>query len=183
MGASLQKLVQSIQQTYGDKGQQVIQAKSPAITDLLMSNKPSFNHVLSEAMAAVFSAASSDQFRVQKRLQSNDASVRQISDLSDELLAQAAPAGGVNQNAAMGNLPILNRVPIQIFLDKAVEALDNISQQEFRVNDLIDGFIEGRVNEDQVIIETAKFSLAMSMLTTIIQTSVQTFKEIQQIPV
>ena len=58
-----------------------------------------------------------------------------------------------------------------------------MSQQEFRVNDLMDGFVKGEVSEDEVVLETSKLNLSISMVTTIMQSAVQTFKEIQQIPV
>ena len=180
----LQKMLQTIQQTMGPHRGNAVNAANQLMSNLMSTtNQTSFNQVLSEAMSSVLSAESSDQFRIQKNPRSNAAIAENVSLLQTQLIAQADPGGGVNQNAGEGNLVILNRVPIQMFLDKTIEALDNISKQEFRVNDLMDGFIEGRVSEDEVIVETAKFSLAMSMVTTIIQTSVQTFKEIQQIPV
>ena len=58
-----------------------------------------------------------------------------------------------------------------------------MSKQEARVNDLMDRFIKGTVSEDEVVLETAKLNLSISMVTTIVQSAVQTFKEIQQIPV
>ena len=51
------------------------------------------------------------------------------------------------------------------------------------MNDLIDAFVDGKVSEDEVVLETAKLNLSISMVTTIVQSAVQTFKEIQQIPV
>ena len=90
---------------------------------------------------------------------------------------------GVQGAAADADLAIINRVPLQMFLDKTVESLDLLSKQEFRVNDLIEGFVEGRVSEDEVIVETAKLNLSMQMVTTIVQSAVTAFKEILQIAV
>jgi len=90
---------------------------------------------------------------------------------------------GVVQNAGNANPKDIAIVPLQIFLDNAIRSLQNVSRQEFRVNDLMDGFVKGEVSEDEVVLETAKLNLAVSMVTTIVQSAVQTFKEIQQIPV
>ena len=46
----------------------------------------------------------------------------------------------------------------------------------------MDQFVKGTVSEDEVVLETAKLNLSISMVTTV-QSAVQTFKEIQQIPV
>ena len=74
-------------------------------------------------------------------------------------------------------------MPLQIFLDNAIKSLERVSKQEFRVNNLMDQFVKGEVSEDEVVLETAKLNLSISMVTTIVQSAVQTFKEIQQIPV
>ena len=102
---------------------------------------------------------------------------------SENVFAQEGYVGGVMANAQDAELDQLNTVPLQFFIEKAVVALDDLSQLEFRANDLIDGYIQGTVTEDEVVIETAKLKLAMSMVTNIVQTVVQTFKEIQNIPV
>ena len=90
---------------------------------------------------------------------------------------------GVANNTAQGDPKNLNIVPLQIFLDNAIRALSRVSRQESKVNDLIEQFVEGKVSEDEVVLETTKLNLAISMITTIVQSAVQTFKEIQQIPV
>ena len=73
--------------------------------------------------------------------------------------------------------------PFQLFVDKAVEALENISQLEFRVNDLTEQFIEGRVSIDEVSMEANKLSLAVSFATTVITTASQTLKELTQLAI
>lgn len=74
-------------------------------------------------------------------------------------------------------------VPVQILFNRLIDNLNEISYQEKKVNTLIEGFIIGQVSEDEVVLETAKLNLMMSMITTLVQTGVQTFKEILQIPV
>jgi flagellar hook-basal body complex protein FliE len=73
--------------------------------------------------------------------------------------------------------------PFQIMIDRAVEALENISQMEYRVNDLTEQYIEGRVSIDEVSIEANKLNLAISFATTVISSASQTFKELTQIAV
>lgn len=73
--------------------------------------------------------------------------------------------------------------PFQLFIDKAVDALENISQLEFRVNDLTEQFIEGRVSIDEVSIEANKLNLAVSFATTVISTASQTLKELTQLAI
>ncbi|MGA0241665.1 MAG: hypothetical protein ACO3K7_01545 [Candidatus Marinamargulisbacteria bacterium] len=107
--------------------------------------------------------------------------VMSLEAMDPTYLAQANT--GVAQNAAAANPQSLRVVPLQIFLDNAIKSLQNVSDQEFRMNDLIDGFIKGNVSEDEVVLATAKLNLSISMVTTIVQSAVQTFKEIQQIPV
>lgn len=73
--------------------------------------------------------------------------------------------------------------PFQLFIDKAVDALENISQLEFRVNDLTEQYIEGRVSIDEVSIEANKLNLAVSFATTVISTASQTLKELTQLAI
>ena len=80
----------------------------------------------------------------------------------------------------------LNRLdisPIQLFIDRSVDALEGLSQMESKVNDLIEQFIQGKASIDEVSMETAKLNLAVSFATTVITTATQTFKEILQIPI
>lgn len=141
----------------------------------------SFDRVMSEALAAVHAAEHSDQVKLRKKSREKKGvgTVDQVGE--SPLYAQGVPTG-VQGAAGEGDADNLNKVPLQMFLNKAVLALDNISRQEFRVNNLITDFIEGRVNEDEVVVETAKFNLQMTMIVSIIQTAVQEFKQITQIP-
>jgi flagellar hook-basal body complex protein FliE len=77
----------------------------------------------------------------------------------------------------------LESPPFQIMIDRAVEALENISQMEYRVNDLTEQYIEGKVSIDEVSIEANKLNLAISFATTVISSASQTFKELTQIAV
>ncbi|MCP4049196.1 MAG: hypothetical protein GY730_00605 [bacterium] len=119
-------------------------------------------------------------------------------DISEDLVAQAFPDPATttrraplqprvpleeltaeNVNIATPGTNKLDTTPFQFFMDKAVEALEGVSEIELRVNDLMDKYIEGKVSIEEVSIETAKLTLAISFATTVITQTTQTFKEIQ----
>lgn len=68
-------------------------------------------------------------------------------------------------------------------LDKAVENLNAISAQEVNAEKLISDYIQGKAGLDEVMIEIEKANLSINLALTVINTSVQTFKEIMQMPV
>lgn len=77
----------------------------------------------------------------------------------------------------------LEVTPFQLFIDKAVDSLENVSQMEYRVNDLIEQFIQGKVSIDEVAIETNKLNLAITFMTTVVSSATQTFKELTQMSI
>ena len=140
-----------------------------------------FNAIFKEAAAATASVNENpwiNKKRKKEQLISNESI--SLTEVHKSSLAQLT---GVANNTAQGDPKNLNIVPLQIFLDNAIRALSRVSRQESKVNDLIEQFVEGKVSEDEVVLETTKLNLAISMITTIVQSAVQTFKEIQQIPV
>ena len=148
----------------------------------VLSSLIPFDRFYKEAVSAVHSLESSDQFKLDKKKRINSISDHQKESLiSSDAIAQVPP--GVNQQALQAVPNQVNSTPMQLFFDKTISVLQNVSDREFRMNELMDGFIEGNVSEDEVIIETAKLNLEMSMLVSIIQTSIQEFKGIQQIAV
>ncbi len=74
-------------------------------------------------------------------------------------------------------------VPFQIMIEKAVDSLVEISNMEYRVNDLTQQYIEGKVSVDVVSMEAQKLNLAITFATTLITTVSQTVKELTQIPI
>ncbi len=77
----------------------------------------------------------------------------------------------------------LHVTPFQQFLDQAVEALQGISNIEFKANDLSQQYIEGTASVEDAVFSTSKLNMAMSLATSVVNSSIQTFKEIQQIQV
>jgi len=77
----------------------------------------------------------------------------------------------------------LEVTPFQLFIDRAVDALESISQMEYRVNELTQQYIEGKVSVDEVSMEATKLNLAITFATTVITTASQTFKEYTQMAI
>lgn len=141
-----------------------------------------FNSIFKEASAAAANIDTNEWvIKEKKKKKQQNIDTITLDKVDRTSLAQLNQ--GVVQNAANAKPQDVNIVPLQIFLDNAIRSLENVSKQEARVNDLMDRFIKGTVSEDEVVLETAKLNLSISMVTTIVQSAVQTFKEIQQIPV
>ena len=159
---------------------------SVSATDAKQLLKPGlveeFNSVFKEAAAAAANVDTND-WSVQEKRKKEKAAESITLDRVDRASVAQLNQGGVVQNAQQAKPNSLNIVPLQIFLDNAIRSLDKVSKQERRMNDLMDGFIKGDVSEDTVVLETAKLNLSISMVTTIVQSAVTTFKEIQNIPV
>ncbi|MBU0579761.1 MAG: flagellar hook-basal body complex protein FliE [Candidatus Margulisbacteria bacterium] len=71
----------------------------------------------------------------------------------------------------------------QKLLDNALGALENISKTEQKANAYIQEYVQGNVSMEDVLIEATKMQLAMELAITIVNQSVSTFKEIQQMQV
>ena len=168
--------IQNIQQA--QKLAQQMVGKQALSSDLLNE----FNSIFKEA-SAMAANNDSNAWLVKERQKNKPLATETMSLDRIDKASIAQLTQGVVQNANNANPQDMNIVPLQIFLDNAIRSLENVSRQEFRVNDLMDGFVKGEVSEDEVVLETAKLNLAVSTVTTIVQSAVQTFKEIQQIPV
>lgn len=162
---------------------QAIEAAKSVSKNSISSNLiGEFNSIFKEAAAAAVNVGVNEWAIKEKRKKNSEATnTLSLDKIDRSSLAQLNQ--GVTQNAANANAKDVNIVPLQIFLDNAIRSLENVSKQEARVNNLMDQFIKGTVSEDEVVLETAKLNLSISMVTTIVQSAVQTFKEIQQIPV
>tara|TARA_A100001015_G_scaffold38923_1_gene42734 strand:- start:7598 stop:8191 length:594 start_codon:yes stop_codon:yes gene_type:complete len=73
--------------------------------------------------------------------------------------------------------------PFQMFIDKSIEVLNNISTLDYRVNDLTEQFMRGEVSIDEVSFEINKLNLAITFATTVISSASQTFKELTQLQI
>ncbi|MBT3261167.1 hypothetical protein HOC37_01630 [bacterium] len=75
----------------------------------------------------------------------------------------------------------LELTPFQMIFDKTVDALQSISNMEFRVNNLMEEYMQGKGSVDEVMIATAEFNLAVTAATTIINNGINVFKELQNL--
>lgn len=73
--------------------------------------------------------------------------------------------------------------PFQKFLDMAVSALEDVSAMETQTNQLIDGFVAGKVPLQEVMTATAKMNIAIQLAVTVTTSAVNAFKEITQMAV
>lgn len=73
--------------------------------------------------------------------------------------------------------------PFQKFIDQSIEVLENISQLDYRVNDLTEQYIRGEVSVEEVSFAITKLNLAISFATTVISSASQTFKELTQLQI
>ncbi len=85
--------------------------------------------------------------------------------------------------AAPVALSEMSQAPFQIMLEAAVESLQNISKVEFKTNDLIKKYAEKQASVEDVMLAVNELSLAISLASTVVTTAVQSFKEIQQMPI
>ena len=73
--------------------------------------------------------------------------------------------------------------PFEAILSKAVDALSNISKTEAHANLLIDKYVHGQADLQDVMVATSKATVMIQMAVTTINLAVNTFKEITQMQV
>ena len=73
--------------------------------------------------------------------------------------------------------------PFEDILGRAVDALEGVSKTEITANQMIDRYVRGEVDLQDVMVQTGKMSIMVQMATTTINLAVSTFKEITQMQV
>lgn len=106
--------------------------------------------------------------------------------LGDDLLTQApftpaaptavAPAPAASSVNFTGN-------PFEDILSKAIESLEGVSKSEVYANQLMDKYIRGEVELQDVMVAQAKASIMVQLAVTTVNAAVNTFKEITQMQV
>lgn len=104
----------------------------------------------------------------------------------DQLIAQApatpaaasplAPAPAAGMANYVGN-------PFDDILGKAIESLNMVTRTEVQTNQLIDQYIHGRAELQDVMIAQSKMSVMAQLAVTTVNTAVNTFKEITQMQI
>ncbi len=101
--------------------------------------------------------------------------------LDDDLLfAQAAPS--INLNSEVGKTEFSGNL-FEDVLDKAISALNDVSQSEMYANQLIDKYTRGEVELHEVMLAQSKAGIMIQLAVTTINSAVTTFKELTQMQV
>ena len=110
-----------------------------------------------------------------------------VNGINIALNSGVVKADGLYNIYAVKDKPVediaLNQNLFQIALDKAVDSLNRISQQDIKANALINDYVDGKVPLEEVIIQMEKSSVSISLAMTVINSAVQTTKEILQMAV
>jgi flagellar hook-basal body complex protein FliE len=105
----------------------------------------------------------------------------------------AEPIAAINP-LAMGESPMQgvanvvpvapeNATPFQVMLDNAVSSLESVSAVEEKADAYIAQYAKGNVSMEEALMEVTKMTMAVELVTSIVNQTVTTFKEIQQMPV
>ncbi|MFA4967718.1 MAG: flagellar hook-basal body complex protein FliE [Candidatus Margulisiibacteriota bacterium] len=73
--------------------------------------------------------------------------------------------------------------PFEDILGRAVNALEGVSQTEIKANQMIDGYVRGEVDLQDVMVQSSKMNIMVQLATTTVNLAVNTFKEITQMQV
>jgi len=102
-------------------------------------------------------------------------------------LIKLAQAEGVNNAPAVAApMPAAPAQTPSIFdemLGRAVDSLNSVSEVEMNANRLIDQYVQGKAELSDVMLATAKMTIAVNLAVTTITTAVSSFKEITQMPI
>lgn len=111
-----------------------------------------------------------------------DLRLAQLLEDEGDFLAQApAPAAPVAPTSTEGVKFTGNA--FEDILAKAIDSLEGISQQEIYANELVDKYLKGEVELQDVMVAQAKISILVQLAVTTITSAVSTFKEITQMQV
>jgi flagellar hook-basal body complex protein FliE len=84
---------------------------------------------------------------------------------------------------ARGAGPSLAGSPFEDILSRAVDSLEGLSRAERTANDLIDKYVKGQADLQDVMVQTSKLNILVQLAVTTINLAVTTFKEITQMQV
>lgn len=91
----------------------------------------------------------------------------------------AAGASGATSPEKLG----FSGNPFEDILTKAVDSLDGVHRSEIRANQLIEQYLRGEIELQDVMVFQSKMSIMVNLAVTTINAVVNTFKEITQIQV
>ena len=88
-------------------------------------------------------------------------------------------AGGLDSSAPGARPPRVEVTPFQFFLDKAVDFFLKVSDLERKSDMIMVDYTNGKASLEEVMVEKAKVSVALSFSVTLVNQVTQSFKEIQ----
>ena len=100
----------------------------------------------------------------------------------DQIFAQAPVPTDMSAGAGSVSRPLSGNA-FEDMLAKAVEALEGVSKSEVTANQLVDKYIHGEAELQDVMVAQSKMSIMVNLAVTTVNSAVNTFKEITQIQV
>jgi len=100
-------------------------------------------------------------------------------DMDNMSLAALPGAAGSGITPVGGGLSLSNS-PFEAIFSKAVNALEGVSQSEFKANDLIDKYIQGKADLQEVMVATSKMNIMVQLAVTTISSAVTSFQQLTQ---
>jgi flagellar hook-basal body complex protein FliE len=73
--------------------------------------------------------------------------------------------------------------PFEDMLAKAIESLNKVSQTELYANQLVDKYVRGQAELQDVMVAQSKMSIMVQLAVTSVNAAVNTFKEITQMQI
>ena len=113
-----------------------------------------------------------------------DAELRLAQILGEDFLTEApgsVPAAAPGVSA--GQRTEFSGNPFEDVLSKAIDSLEGISRSEIYANELIDKYLLGEVELQEVMVAQSKMSIMIQLAVTTINSAVTTFKEITQMQI
>jgi flagellar hook-basal body complex protein FliE len=103
------------------------------------------------------------------------------SNTFDQMSIAAVPGG--LPAAPVGGTAELGNNPFESILSKAVESLNGVSRSEFHANDLIDRYLQGKADLQEVMVATSKMNIMIQLAVTTVSSAVTSFQQLTQMQI
>jgi len=100
-----------------------------------------------------------------------------------QLIGEEEPVTSTKPVAGPARGAELSGSPFEDILSRAVDSLEGLSKSERTANDLIDRYVKGQADLQDVMVQTSKLNILVQLAVTTINLAVTTFKEITQMQV
>ncbi len=111
--------------------------------------------------------------------------------MPQELLAQGAnptqkvrqPFGDMTSTSTYTQESTASSTPFQIFLDKAVDFFEMVSNQDNKMGTMMAEYVDGKTSLEELALIRSKVAIALTFTLTLLTQVTQTFKELQNMQV